>query len=348
MKGPNMDKHRQARFQFLLHKYVDNKCSAKELDELFQLLKEHPNSGALKTMIDGEAEKFNLPDETIPEEISQSILLSLNRKLRGRDFLYEKNKKRFERQQYMKIAATFLLVAICTAVLFLYLAQTQSEYVEIRTAYGEIKSISLPDSSKVVLNGNSTIRYATAWDKQDDRNVYLTGEGFFKVTHQQNHQKFNVHTNNNVIVEVLGTEFNVNDRRSRTKVVLQSGKVRLDIKNSDQEAHDILMASGEYVEVSSEAIIRKQVNTDVYTSWQNRKITFKDTSLQDVLHLLEDNYGIASIVNDSTILLEKFTATYPSDDSAVLVKALERSFKIQLDEGGKRLVVGTDKKTGIK
>ena len=334
-----MDKHRQARLQFLLHKYVENKCSQKELDELFDILGEHPESKILSSFIEDEASRLDHSTDFLPEEISQSILLSLNKKLRGRDYLFEKNKRRFARQQFLKVAAAFLVVMMCTGVLFLYMKHQRTEFIEVKTAYGEIRDITLPDNSIVVLNGNSSVRYAANWQSENDRDVYLTGEGFFNVVHTVNHQKFNVHTSNDVVVEVLGTEFNVNDRRSRTQVVLQSGKVRLDLKNLGEES-DILMSSGEYVEVSSDAITRKQVNTDDYTSWQQRKIIFKETPLEDVLQFLEDNYGVVSAVNDSSILQEKFTATYPSQDSGVLIKALERSFRIQFEKDTKRLVVG--------
>jgi hypothetical protein len=58
--------------------------------------------------------------------------------------------------------------------------------------------------------------------------VWIGGEGFFDVTHTINHRKFIVHTQNDMDVRVLGTKFNVRIR-SETEVMLQEGKVNLEI-----------------------------------------------------------------------------------------------------------------------
>jgi ferric-dicitrate binding protein FerR (iron transport regulator) len=52
------------------------------------------------------------------------------------------------------------------------------------------------------------------------------------VKHLNTNQKFLVHTADRLTVEVLGTSFNVFKRPSGTRVVLQSGKVKLNIANA--------------------------------------------------------------------------------------------------------------------
>ncbi|MGK0386747.1 MAG: transmembrane sensor, partial [Patiriisocius sp.] len=67
---------------------------------------------------------------------------------------------------------------------FLGKDSTASYYAEI----GSQKNISLPDTSKVTLNAVSTLSYN---DEKWDRNIYLEGEAYFKVTKGET---FSVHT----------------------------------------------------------------------------------------------------------------------------------------------------------
>src|SRR5690606_10326257 len=100
------------------------------------------------------------------------------------------------------------------------------------TSYGEIIEVILPDSSHVVMNGNSTMTMAKNWYSDRPREVYLDGETIFSVRKSKDHQKFIVHTSDDFNVEVLGTEFNVFARESKTRVVLNSGTVQLNINQS--------------------------------------------------------------------------------------------------------------------
>ena len=52
-----------------------------------------------------------------------------------------------------------------------------------------IKTILLPDSSLITLNANSTLSYNNNWNSTAPRKVWLNGEAYFSVTHQQNNQK---------------------------------------------------------------------------------------------------------------------------------------------------------------
>ncbi len=65
------------------------------------------------------------------------------------------------------------------------------------------------------------------------------------MVHTARHEKFAVHTGE-VAVEVLGTCFNVWKRGKKTKVVLSTGKVKLDLENSSEA---VLMQPGDLVEL---------------------------------------------------------------------------------------------------
>ncbi|QEC51383.1 FecR family protein [Anseongella ginsenosidimutans] len=134
-------------------------------------------------------------------------------------------------------ASLALLLAVS-----IWLIHEPSSRILYSTGYGEQKHITLPDSSRVVLNSNSSLSFDNNWQPQEPRSVELSGEAFFSVVHTGNNQRFIVNTPEGMEVQVLGTEFNVYDRRGIQRVVLNSGSVRLEYK--DREA--VSMAPGKW------------------------------------------------------------------------------------------------------
>ena len=105
--------------------------------------------------------------------------------------------------------------------------------IQYATNRGEQQKITLPDGSVVYLNEHSTLAYTDDWSKGADREVQLQGEAYFQVeekVYSGQKVKFMVVTRD-VTVEVVGTEFNVNDRQQGTRVFLNEGRVRLSLKN---------------------------------------------------------------------------------------------------------------------
>ncbi|HYH55831.1 MAG TPA: FecR domain-containing protein, partial [Anseongella sp.] len=137
------------------------------------------------------------------------------------------------------------------------------------TAYGETKTLTLPDGSKVILNANSEIKYAKDWSGSGDREVWLSGEAFFAVERTATSRKFRVCTGD-LKVEVLGTKFNVTSRKGHARVVLSSGRIKLSVPLAGDTA-DLLMKPGELVEYTRKdrQIIRDTVNAEHYISWIN-------------------------------------------------------------------------------
>jgi len=227
-----------------------------------------------------------------------------------------------------KVAAAFIGFALVSAVYFL--ATNFNNETTYTTAFGETKEITLPDQSTIILNANSTLRYNNNWTSQQTREVWLEGEAYFTVTHTENDQKFLVHTQN-LEVEVLGTQFNVNNRRGKTEVVLNSGKVKLNLDKDKKE--EIFMDPGDLVAYSAENqnYERKQINAEVYTSWKNNLLIFENKTLGDIASTLEDNHGITIQFASPEISQKRFTATIPVDNIEVLFTMLSSSFGIEKD-----------------
>lgn len=198
--------------------------------------------------------------------------------------------------------------------------------------FGENRRLLLPDSSIVILGPHSALR-ATAFRKEaKTREVWLDGEAYFIIKNDPGAAKpFTVHAGD-LDIEVLGTEFNVNNYNGRSQVVLHSGKVAL--QDNERKASRIVMKPGELIEYRSEnnRYIRRKVATEKYVAWVDRTLVFENTSLEEVAVQLHNKYGIRVLFADSSLLQEQFSATLQQADHKVVLKAIQEAFDAQLQQ----------------
>lgn len=223
----------------------------------------------------------------------------------------------------ISVAATvFLAIGIATW-LFLF---NPANMLTIRTDYGQWKTYTLPDGSVVNLNAHSEIRFAKAWKKGADREVWLKGEAYFDVTKDPQRARFTVFTEE-LAVEVLGTSFNVHSRNQHTKVFLEEGEIRLDMGESEK-----LLAPGEFVSYSApkKAIVAsKSEPAELHTSWKNGAIIMKDKSVKQVFCKLEEIYGLKVRVENPELLTERKTIAIPLDKVELAIPILEKVLGLQ-------------------
>jgi ferric-dicitrate binding protein FerR (iron transport regulator) len=213
-----------------------------------------------------------------------------------------------------------------------------NQTITVETAYGESRALFLPDGSKVTLNSNSKIQYKPNNFSGSKREISLMGEAFFSVVHEKNRRSFVVHTDE-LQVEVLGTKFNVNSRRGKTRVVLQEGKVKLDLDSSKEPA--LLMKPGELVEFTEQkdVTVKKQVEAANYTAWRNNQLLFSSTSLREIAQMLEDNYGYKVQFTDPDLAERHFTGTSSSENLNELFEKLSIVFGMEIKQGSDTIIM---------
>lgn len=190
---------------------------------------------------------------------------------------------------WMKAAA--VITALLTGTLVLYYVR-KPDYTYISTPYAATKTVWLPDSSEVVLNANSSIRFNRK-GTSGKREVWVTGEAFFKVRHidlKGATQPFAVYAGD-AVIEVLGTEFNVKTINNITGVLLQQGKVRFSVPANNTST---IMQRNEYCQYSAAQgkIITRVANPVLFTSWLEKKYTFEKATVQDVCETLTEYFGL--------------------------------------------------------
>jgi ferric-dicitrate binding protein FerR (iron transport regulator) len=236
-----------------------------------------------------------------------------------------KNKTSFP---FLKLAASFLIFSVLASIIYLYLIREQKTVIQ--TAYGETKTIVLPDQSQVTLNGNSQISFYPEWEDQKEREVWMTGEVFFDVVHTPSHKRFLVNTSEDFAIEVLGTTFNVNARSIRTRVVLNSGKIKLNIK--DNIGKELVMAPGEMVEFEDNPNQYKigKVRAEVFSSWKNNKLIFDNTPISEICLLIKETYGMEVQVKNKALLDHQVSGSVPNNNLKNLLFGLSESLDLEV------------------
>ena len=221
--------------------------------------------------------------------------------------------------------------------------QRPAEARQYATAYGQTRTVQLPDGSSVMLNGGSTLRYPAAWASGKPREVWLDGEAYFSVCHKLDNQRFVVHTKAGFNVEVLGTKFTVSRRRDQGRVVLLSGKVRVSF--DDRQHPDVILKPGELVETReikpAQPVVTayRAVHTAPYASWKDAQLVLDETTIAELATRLQDTYGLEVVVATPELNQRKVTGTVPVRDFEVLLQSLEETFHIQAARQGKRLIL---------
>ncbi len=231
---------------------------------------------------------------------------------------------------WQKLAAGLTGILLVSGMLVLWVLNKGASQYE--TAYGETKTIALPDGSTVHLNAHSSLRLTGDWSDGQDREVVLTGEAFFSVVKKSSaagRRKFRVRTRD-LNVEVLGTEFNVASRAQRTQVALQTGQVALRLHGSPTQ--EVLMAPGELFEYSPARKLpaKRRVSLAPYVSWREQKLILVNTPLSEVARQLEETYGLPVVIRGEGVADLRLNGTFPTGNREKLLETLAITAEVQI------------------
>lgn len=179
--------------------------------------------------------------------------------------------------------------------------EQKEEYNQIIVPKGRRSMIVLADNSKIWINSGSKVIYPRSF-KSEKRQIYVEGEVYLKVTHDET-KPFIVSTSA-CEVEVLGTSFNVSAYKgnSQANIVLVEGSVNV----RDNSKHQMKMQPNERVELNEAGIAKKEkVNALEYIQWVDGIWALNGKPLKEVLRYLSEYYG-QTILCDPVIEAEPF------------------------------------------
>lgn len=226
-----------------------------------------------------------------------------------------------KRFSWLKMAAMWAIPLILLgAAAWFYSVATEraklySEVVFMHkfTAYGERSMIILPDSSKVWLNGGSSLIYPSRFVSAE-RNVCLTGEAYFEVKKDKS-RPFTVDVNQ-MKLKVLGTTFNVFSYPDNPQIVatLETGKVQITVANKKKP---YILEPNEQLVLDSKTgdVELHNVNAPDFSVWRVPSLYFEETKLIYAFQQIERTYNVKIHVQNSHYNNQTIRAHFNSDET---------------------------------
>ncbi|VAW29660.1 Putative anti-sigma factor [hydrothermal vent metagenome] len=252
-------------------------------------------------------------------------------------------------RRLLKIAAVFLVPVLLFAGGYFLMHHPRSNaeaYIRIEVPRGAKRLLVLPDSTKVWINSECTLKYPVHFIGKT-RTVYLVGEAYFEVTKDAAHP-FIVSTPE-MNVRVLGTGFNVSAYPAAKQVsaTLVHGSILAYHVNANGRIESkVILSPGErsVFKMKKNVFTVKKVDTRVYTSWKDGRLVFKDTPLSEIMKRINRWYNVDMTANDKTIEQFNYTVNFENDSLPAVLKVLEEMTPIRITLSGSRIFVTRDEK----
>jgi ferric-dicitrate binding protein FerR (iron transport regulator) len=165
----------------------------------------------------------------------------------------------------------------------------------------------------VQLNAGSILVYPQQFGKT--RNVYLNGEAYFAVVHNEQ-QPFIVKTMD-MEIEVLGTVFDLSSYidSENSSVTLQLGKVNVRFKN--QALEPVILSPNEQVTYNraSHSVHKQTVNCDNELAWTKGNLIIQSRSIEEIAKMVERKYNLKVYTNFNRYKNEKITMKFMNDET---------------------------------
>jgi len=231
---------------------------------------------------------------------------------------------------YKRISPVFRIAAIFIVTLTIgyFLFDQFNRIPDNQRWMAEQSGVYLPDSSFVLINTDSKIRFAEKkWGKE--RNVELQGEAFFRV---KKGSQFNVKTQQGRVT-VLGTEFGVKDRDRYYEVTCYSGSVKV-----VTEKHSIVLKPGQAFRVVNGIEENYIFSDQSEPDWLKGESNFKSVPFRFVINELERQYNI-SVEAENVDLNQLFTGGFTHNNLEIALQSITVPVNLNYEMTENKIVI---------
>ena len=210
----------------------------------------------------------------------------------------EKQARRMPIRLLVRVAAVLLLIMLPIIAYFLGMQKVNGQFAMIETSApdGSQLSLVLPDGSKVKLNSGSTIRYSQGFGISD-RKIYLHGEGFFCVKHNER-LPLSIVTKD-VVLHDLGTAFKVSNYQvdQQVEISLYEGELSVDNLISKQNGLAVKPGQRIVVDKATGRLHKESVKETMDEGASMNTLYFDNQPLEMIAPVLSRNFGVPIAVD---------------------------------------------------
>jgi transmembrane sensor len=246
------------------------------------------------------------------------------------------------------------------AVLVLVVAATSTWFMSQRNVYstqiGEQRSLILDDGSTVELNARSRLRLRFT---DNERLIeLLEGQALFRVAKDPS-RPFVV-TSGDARVRAVGTQFDVNRRKSNTTVTVIEGKVAVTPASAPPSSeptasashtgraqippaihdHVTYLSAGEQLTLAPKlAAAPRQANLAAATAWTQHRLVFDSVPLSEVAEEFNRYNKRPIVIRDAALKSFGVIGVFSSADPSSLLAFLRRQPEMEVTEGDEEIVI---------
>ncbi len=237
------------------------------------------------------------------------------------------------------LAAAMLIIAGASLVSWRALrttprAQDETQVIraDYRTARGERATIELRDGTRVTLAPETHLRIA-----QTDRQVYLSGEAVFAVTHDAA-RPFSVIAADGSVIRDIGTQFDVRDYPTErtVRVVVADGSVSLRSPLSGAANEPVILPRGTEGVVDSVGAVEvtPNVSPDHYLAWAQGRLAFTNARMADVVVELSRWYDLDIRLGSQKLADVGLTVTLNDSPADIALDVIARAIDARVVRTG--------------
>lgn len=292
----------------MYHKLKNESISRAEYEEFLSYCQDEQLRGFLDEILDQELEiKFSKKELMMVPDARKSFMKSS--------------------PLWSAVAAAFLVMIL--AAIWVWQPSKSSD-IQYTTSNGETMEIVLPDSSVVTLNANSSLVWMTS-NQNALREVRLSGEAFFNVR-SMTEKPFRVYSNE-IIIEVLGTSFNLNNRENKEEVFLEEGSIRINNQKNMEDTIQLETGEAAFFHVDSLKVVKTSDRRfEDQAKWKEGILKFRNVPVREILKEVQFIYGVDLRVTDEELLENPMDFALPYSNWSVVSKALALALGTELKE----------------
>ncbi len=230
------------------------------------------------------------------------------------------SKVKYMQNRWAKISVAAAVIVIALAAGIFYLNKDPQQNQQVVAQVPETKEnslIFLPDGSKVIINGDGKLNYPSTFDGHTSREVTLEGEAYFDIKYDTS-KPFIVHSGKLKTI-VMGTAFNVRSVGAEDKITITVTRGKVKVVDQNRDEMIAILTPNQQIIYSRKAVTaeKKEIeNSDKIISWKKeRDIRCDNLTLTEAAGLLEDQYKVKILIDKAVIQSQRFTATFPKNES---------------------------------
>lgn len=235
---------------------------------------------------------------------------------------------------------------------------------EVVTNGGSKSTVHLPDGSLVILNTGSKLVYNKDFGVEG-REIYLTGEAFFDIAHNEK-IPLTVHAGN-IDIKVKGTAFNVKaySEDSIVEAALIRGSIEVFSKNDPERKillrpnEKILIGKSSTITSSEKEARHSTIKEEIFSlgkikpnpadssiseiAWIENKLAFYKEPFASLAKKMESWYNVSIHFNDESMQSLTFTGSFEKEDIVQALEALRQTTSFQYTIENRNVIIKRNK-----